>query len=225
MKAKIFLISLLILIMAVPYKVLGEPLDSCTPKVILIDPGHGGFDGGAKSKNGTIESQINLDISLKLKQELESKGYKVYLTRETDQGLESKGKTIREKKREDLKNRCKMKEDTKCDVFISIHQNMFPQEKIYGAQVWHSSNENSQKLADLVQEEIKLCVNDGNKRVAKAAGEAYLILRDKYEGASILVECGFLSNPTEEAKLKTDEHQKLIIKGIISGVDKFFQEQ
>lgn len=224
MKYKRVIITVLIMILALPLQVLAEPTDMSQEKVILIDPGHGGFDGGAKSKNGTIEAGINLQIAKKLKCELEAKGYKVYLTREENNGLEIKGKSIKEKKREDLKNRCKMKVETKCDIFISIHQNMFPQSKIYGAQVWHASNDKSQKLANAVQEEIKLSVNDGNKRVAKAAGDAYLILRDKYEGASILVECGFLSNPNEEAKLKTDEHQNLIIRGIVSGVDKFFQE-
>lgn len=224
MRIKKLIILVLSILFIIPINVFAYIDDCNDQKVILIDPGHGGFDGGAKSKSGTIEATVNLEISLKLKNELESKGYKVFLTRDSDNGLESEGKTIREKKREDLKNRCKMKQDTKCDIFISIHQNMFPQSKIYGAQVWHASNENSLNLANLVQEEIKLSVNDGNKRVAKAAGEAYLILRDKYAGASILVECGFLSNPTEEQKLKTDEHQMKIINGIVSGVDKFFQQ-
>lgn len=214
----------LLFIIFIPYNIFAEPINECSQKIILIDPGHGGFDGGAQSKNGTIEAGINLEISLRLKSELESKGYKVYLTRNEDKGLEINGKTIREKKREDLKNRCKMKNETNCDIFISIHQNMFPQSKIYGAQVWHASNEKSQKLANLIQEDIKISVNDGNKRLAKGAGESYLILRDKYEGASILIECGFLSNPEEESKLKTEEHQNLIVRGIASGIDKFFQQ-
>ena len=134
-------------------------------KIILIDPGHGGFDGGAKSKNGVIEKNINLQISLKLKEALESKGYKVYLTRENDEALGNSGSTIREKKREDLKKRRDMKKETNCDVFISIHQNMFPQEKCYGAQVWHGANGISKKLADNVQESIKETLKDNNKRV------------------------------------------------------------
>ena len=124
-------------------------------KIILIDPGHGGFDGGAKSKAGTIEKDINLQISLKLKEDLEGQGYLVFLTREADEDLGNGGKTIREKKREDLKKRRDMKVETKCDIFISIHQNMFSEAKCYGAQVWHSSNEVSKKLADNVQEGIK----------------------------------------------------------------------
>lgn len=191
-------------------------------KVILIDPGHGGIDGGAKSKTGTIEKDINLQISLKLRDNLEEKGYKVYMTRENDEGLYKKGNTVKEKKREDLNKRVEMKKETECDIFVSIHQNMFPQSKCYGAQVWYASNENSYNLATVVQESIKQSVKDNNKRVAKPAAEAYLILRDKHEGASILVECGFLSNPEEESRLKSDEHQDLIVEGISDGIDKYF---
>ncbi|MCQ2968593.1 MAG: N-acetylmuramoyl-L-alanine amidase CwlD [Clostridium sp.] len=193
-------------------------------KVILIDPGHGGIDGGAISKNGTIEKEINLEISLKLRDGLEDKGYKVFMTRDTDTGLYKKGKSIKEKKREDLKKRVSLKAETNCDVFISIHENMFPQAKCFGAQVWYASNTESENLANIVQDCIKSTLNDGNKRVAKPAKEAYLILRDKYEGASILVECGFLSNSDEENKLKTDEHQQLLVDGIIKGIDAYFSD-
>ena len=191
-------------------------------KVILIDPGHGGIDGGAQSKTGTVEKDINLQISLKLRDKLEEKGYKVYMTRDEDEGLYQKGNTVREKKREDLNKRVEMKKETECDIFVSIHQNMFPQSKCYGAQVWYASNDNSYNLATIVQDSIKESVKDNNKSVAKPAAEAYLILRDKYEGASILVECGFLSNPDEEARLKSDEHQNLIVEGISNGIDKYF---
>ncbi|WP_195986973.1 N-acetylmuramoyl-L-alanine amidase CwlD [Clostridium sp. D53t1_180928_C8] len=192
-------------------------------KVILIDPGHGGIDGGAKSKTGTIEKDINLQISLKLRDNLEEKGYKVYMTRDNDDGLYEKGNTVKEKKREDLNRRVEMKKETECDIFVSVHQNMFPQSKCYGAQVWYASNENSYNLATVVQESIKQTVKDNNKRVAKPAAEAYLILRDKHEGASILVECGFLSNPDEESRLKSNEHQNLIVEGISDGIDKYFE--
>ncbi|MBE6054600.1 MAG: N-acetylmuramoyl-L-alanine amidase CwlD [Clostridium sartagoforme] len=193
-------------------------------KIILIDPGHGGFDGGAKSKNGVVEKDINLKISLKLKEVLEGKGYKVYLTRESDEALGNSGSTIKEKKREDLKKRRDMKKEVKCDVFVSIHQNMFPQEKCYGAQVWHSSNEVSKKLADSIQNSIKETLNDNNKRVSKPAGDSYLILRDDYSGASVLVECGFLSNMQEEKELQTEEHQNKLAEGISLGIERYFEE-
>ena len=138
-------------------------------KIILIDPGHGGIDGGAKSQSGTIEKDINLQIALKLRDNLEEKGYKVCMTRESDEGLYQEGKTVKEKKREDLNKRVSLKTETNCDIFVSIHQNMFPQSKCYGAQVWYASNEKSYELATKVQESIKETVNDNNKRVAKPA--------------------------------------------------------
>ncbi|MEG0641517.1 MAG: N-acetylmuramoyl-L-alanine amidase [Clostridium sp.] len=187
-------------------------------KVILIDAGHGGIDGGAKSKNGTIEKGINLSISNKLKVKLEEKGYKVYMTRDED-------KEISTKKVQDLEARCKMKKETKCDVFISIHQNKFTQESCYGAQVWYASNEKSQMIATTIQESLKEKVDDNNKRVAKPAKNLYKILRDGYDGACVIVECGFLSNYKEEQKLKTDEHQDKIVDGILGGVEKYFQDK
>ena len=220
---KLRVISILMIFFIVCTVPVKATINESEQKVILIDPGHGGFDGGAKSKQGTIEKGINLEISQKLKVNLESKGYKVVMTREADDGLYSKGTTIREKKREDLKKRCEMKKETNCDIFISIHQNMFAQSKCYGAQVWHASNEKSSALAKNIQDSLKEKVEDNNKRVAKSAGDAYLILRDKHEGASVLVECGFLSNPEEEAKLKTEDHQNRLVEGLSLGIDRYFQ--
>lgn len=219
-KIVVTILSCLVLFLAIiPIK--SEAEDS-TKKIILIDPGHGGIDGGAKSKNGTIEKDINLQISLKLKSKLECKGYKVFMTRDEDGGLYQNGKTVREKKIEDLKNRRKMKSEVGCDMFISIHQNMFPQSKCFGAQVWYANNDNSSKAATCIQDSLKEIVKDNNKRVAKPAGDAYMILRDQLDVASILVECGFLSNPDEEARLKSEDHQNSIVEGISLGVDKYF---
>lgn len=219
----IFVFSMLILfsVFTMQTKACVESNDS---KVILIDPGHGGIDGGAQSKNGTIEKDINLQISLKLKENLINKGYTVYMTRDIDEGLYQKGTTIREKKRDDLKRRTEMKVETNCDIFVSIHQNMFAQSKCYGAQVWYAANDKSSSLANVVQDSLKETIKDNNKRVAKPAGEAYLILRDKFDGASVLVECGFLSNPEEEARLKSEEHQNLIVEGISLGIDRYFSD-
>lgn len=182
---------------------------------VLIDAGHGGIDGGAQSKNGTIEKDINLQISKRLKDRLEKEGYKIYMTREED-------KELSPKKVKDLEARCQMKKDTKCDVFISIHQNKFNSEKCFGAQVWYASNEKSTALAKYVQESLKENVKDNNKRVEKAAKEQYKILRDKYDGACLIVECGFLSNYEEEQRLKSESHQDQIVEGITMGINKYF---
>lgn len=203
-----------ILVFSAPIKCVAAD-ENKSSHIILIDPGHGGIDGGAKSKQGTIEKDINLAIALKLRDELSKKGYTVYLTRDSDTQLDKK-------KVNDLTARCQMKKDTKCDVFISIHQNMFQQPKCFGAQVWYASNDNSKLLAEEVQNSLKEKTEDNNKRIAKAAKEQYKILRDGYDGACILVECGFLSNYEEEQRLKSDEHQNKIVDGIKCGLDKYF---
>jgi N-acetylmuramoyl-L-alanine amidase len=215
-KKIIILFCILCVIFGIPIRANSE--ENNKKNIILIDPGHGGIDGGAKSKNGTIEKNINLLIATKLKQELENVGYIVYMTREEDSQLDTR-------KVKDLNARCQMKKDTKCDMFISIHQNIFPQESCFGAQVWYASNDNSKLLAENIQNSLKETIDDKNKRIPKAAKEQYRILRDGYEGASILVECGFLSNYEEEHKLNSDEHQDKIVKGIISGVNKYFESK
>ena len=185
---------------------------------ILIDAGHGGFDGGAKSKNGTIEKGINLDISLKLRDALVSKGYKVYMTREDDISL-STGK------KEDLNLRCEMKKEIECDVFISIHQNMFSSQKCKGTQVWYSSNDKSKNLAENIQLAVREEVQPENKRVAKDAKKAYKILRDGYDCGSVIIECGFLSNYEDEKNLQNEEYKGSLVTAIGNGIDKYFEEK
>lgn len=192
-------------------------------RIIVIDPGHGGIDGGAKSENGVIEKDINLSIALKTKKLLEDKGYKVIMTRSEDVGLYTEGKKVREKKREDLGNRVKIKRDTKCDVFISIHQNMFPQKNCKGAQVWSSNNENSKKLGQIIQKSFKENLDKNNKREAKVAKKEYKILNDSYEGASVIVECGFLSNEEECALLVKGEYQEKIANTLLKAVEEYFK--
>ena len=192
-------------------------------KVIVIDPGHGGIDGGAKSENGVIEKDINLSISLKTKAALESKGYKVIMTRSEDVGLYTEGKKVREKKIEDLGNRVKRKKDNKCDAFISIHQNMFPQKNCKGAQVWSANNEASQKLGRIIQQKFKEEVDQNNKREAKVAKKEYKILNDGYEGASVIVECGFLSNPEECELLGKEDYQNKIANTLANAIDEYFK--
>lgn len=215
MRKKISLLMIIFIIVGVfPYKVNAV---ECKERIILIDPGHGGVDGGAKSPGGTVEKSINLEISFILKEKLLNQGYVVYMTREEDTSLAAR-------KREDLDIRCKMKKDTKCNAFISIHQNKFSQTNCYGAQVWYAENEKSGVLARLIQESLKETINDNNKRVAKCAKNDYRILRDGYNEASLIVECGFISNPNEEERLKSREHQEKIAEGILIGINKYFSE-
>lgn len=192
-------------------------------KVILIDAGHGGIDGGALSKSGTVEKDINLSISLKLRDILSKQGYKVIMTREEDKGLYTNDGKIRKKKIEDLNNRLKMKNESKCDMFISIHLNMFPEAQYYGAQVWYGSNSNSERLAKVLQDNFKKNINDGNKRVEKPAGQSYKILSGDNPIPQVIVECGFLSNYNEEQLLKSEQYQLTIADIIAKSIDEYYQ--
>lgn len=184
---------------------------------VLIDPGHGEWDGGAKSKNGTIEKDINLAISLKLRDKLSKEGYTVYMTREDDIALSNK-------KRDDLQLRCNKKKETNCDIFISIHQNMFSNANSKGTQVWYSSNEMSKQLAESIQDSVKQTLQSSNNRLAKDAKKSYKILRDGYNGANIIVECGFLSNHDDEENLKDDEYQNKLVDSISKGIDMYTEK-
>lgn len=194
-----------------------------TTKVILIDPGHGGVDGGAVSKNGTIEKNITLSIGLKVKEILLERNYEVIMTRETDKGLYSENKTIRQKKNEDLNNRCKVKAESNCDMFVSIHTNMFEKSQYYGAQVWYSNNEESKRIAGIIMQNFKEKLDKTNKRIEKPAGNSVKVLRCNDDRPSVLVECGFLSNSREEELLKTDEYQERIAELIADSIDQYYK--
>ncbi|GEM_PF-164386 len=191
-------------------------------KTILIDPGHGGIDGGAVSKRGTIEKNINLEISRKLKKQLEQKGIEVILTRETDMGLYSDVGRIRDKKNEDLRNRCGMKEKVNPSVFISIHLNMFQQSQYHGAQVWYGREGEDGILAHIIQQNLIRDLDKTNNRKEKCAKGAYKLLRCHENIPSVLIECGFLSNANEEEQLKSDEYQEKIAKSIADSLEEFF---
>jgi len=191
-------------------------------KIILVDPGHGGIDGGAVSKSGIMEKDINLRISLKLRDKLINEGYKVIMTREEDKGLYEYEGRIRKKKIEDLNNRCKIKDQSNCDMFISIHLNAFPESKYYGAQVWYSRNRDSQKLARIIQENLKNDLDSSNNRYEKPALDSYKVLRNNDDMPSVLVECGFLSNVLEEQKLNSDEYQSKIADSITKSIKSYY---
>lgn len=191
-------------------------------KTILIDSGHGGIDGGASSKNGTLEKNINLSIAIKLKESLQKIGYEVVMTREEDILLNSGSGSIRKRYNEDLNNRCGLKKSSNCDMFISIHLNHFTESKYDGAQVWYSNYKDSASLATTMQKNFRTDLDPNNKRVQKPAKDAYKILRENDNMPSVLVECGFLSNFDEEQKLKSVEYQEKIAASISKSIGEFF---
>ncbi len=193
-------------------------------KVIIIDPGHGGIDGGmVGTTTGILESQVNLEIALKLRKYLEESGSLVLMTRDEDVGLYTDGGTIRKKKNEDLRNRKRLFDESNADVVISIHSNSFQQSKYYGAQSFYSPNSQNGKLvAELIQEELIRVLDNGNTRKAKSKSDVYILKNVKVP--TVIVECGFLSNPKEEKLLQNPDYQEKISWSIYVGILKYFHK-
>ena len=175
---------------------------------IVIDAGHGGEDGGATSCTGIFESQINLQISLKLNDILNLLGYRTYMIRTSDISVYTEGNTIAAKKISDLKQRVKIVNNIDGALLISIHQNTFSDQKYSGAQVFYVPNSASNELATILQSKFVSILNPGSNRKCKPADGIFLMQQIQCTG--ILVECGFISNPEEEALLRSAEYQKRI---------------
>lgn len=185
---------------------------------VLIDPGHGGEDGGAVSSDGAVEKEINLAISTYLREYYELSGFEVLMTRDDDtpMGDLSLG-TIKERKSSDMKARLDLFNSEDVDLVVSIHQNKFEQSKYSGAQIFYSPNdEKSEQLAEYLRKSIVGFLQPENERELKKAGTNIYLLNN-CNNPSVLVECGFLSNVEETALLVTPEYQKQMAFSIYCG--------
>ncbi len=203
--------------------VAGEFADTQKP-IIIIDAGHGGFDGGTSTDDGVCEKGINLNISLYLKEYLNFFGYDVVMTRETDTSTEDDGlTTIRSRKTSDLHNRMALMENTKNSIFVSIHQNHYSSPKYSGAQVFYSKNfsDESSELAQSIQDSITYYLQPENTRQIKPCGTSVYLIYNAVKPA-VLVECGFLSNYNEAELLKTDDYQRKIAFTIALGIINYY---
>lgn len=189
---------------------------------IIIDAGHGGEDGGATSCTGKLESGYNLEIALRLNDLMHFLGYKTEMIRTTDISIYTKGETIAQKKASDLKERARICNETENAVLLSIHQNNFSDSRYSGAQVFYSATENSQLLARNLQEGFKSTLNPGSRRQIKKAEGVYLM--EHIQCTGVLIECGFLSNPEEEAKLRGPEYQKQLCCVIASVLSNYLDQ-
>ena len=182
-------------------------------KLIYLDPGHGGFDGGCiNNELSIIEKDIVLDISLKLKNILERSGYLVLLTRESDISLA-------DNKREDILKRVSLINDSNAICFVSIHANSYPSKQISGAQSFYKK-EDSLELAKLIQENIQK-IDIKNDRKTKKLDGKYLL--DHVNKIGCLVEVGFLSNDNEAKRLKNDFYQTMIAYAVYLGITEYIQ--
>ena len=191
-------------------------------KVVVLDSGHGGSDPGKVGVNKILEKDINLSIAKKLKVYLESEGVKIIMTREEEKGLYEEGSS--NKKAQDMKNRCKLIEESDADLTVSIHQNSYHEEYVKGAQVFYfSQSQDGKELAEFIQEALVKGVDPSNKRMAKGNDSYYLLKNTKKP--TVIVECGFLSNWEEAQLLALDDYQEKLAWNIYLGIMKYINKK
>ena len=188
-----------------------------TPYTIVIDAGHGGIDGGCVGVGtGKDENYLNLEYALCLSDIMEKYNLNIVLTRTNLNGLY--GQFSENKKIDDMQKRKQIAIDCKADIVISLHMNSFPLQSCRGAQVFYKeNNQPSQKLAECVQSVFVKTLPEA--RESALVGDYYML--NEFEIPSVIVECGYLSNPEEEQLLLNEEYKKLVCSSIFIGVLKF----
>ena len=182
-------------------------------RTVVVDAGHGGPDGGKTGVNGKLEKELNLIIAEKVKKLLEEEGIAVIMTREEDGWLA-------ETRIGDLKERVRIMNESKADLAVSIHQNSYHEESVFGAQVFYYTTSGEGKAAaEILQNEL-LEIDPENKKREKA-NNTYYILK-KTEVPTVIVECGFLSNHKEAEKLSDEAYQGKIAEAVVKGIKSFF---
>lgn len=193
---------------------------------IVVDPGHGGVDPGKIGINNVLEKDLNLTIAQKLRDKLKAEGYRVVMTRETDNGLYDQGDS--NKKRTDMNRRCELinSEYKKNDkmINVSIHQNSYTSESAKGPQVFfYSKSDKSTKLANIIQNTINEEMQIEKPRTEKANDNYFMLVHTQCP--SVIVECGFLSNWDDAQKLIDDMYQEQMVNSIYNGIEKFYDLQ
>lgn len=193
-------------------------------QIIIIDPGHGGADGGAVSKDGLVEKEITLKIAKFLRDYLQEGGAYVIMTREEDEDLaDPNTEKLSKRKAEDLMKRVHLIKIKQADAVVSIHLNAFPQSRYSGAQTfYHPSRQENKRLASFIQQSLIEQLKNTD-RVPKQKGDVYLLKESPVPTA--LVEVGFLSNPEETALLRDEGYQKKLAASIYYGIIGFYTDQ
>lgn len=200
-------------------QVWSEQTPNSPRSTVIIDAGHGGMDGGAVSCTGVLESHINLQIALRLEPLMQLLGYQTVMIRTSDRSIHTSGSTIAQKKLSDLKERVNTVNGIPEGILVSIHQNYFSDSRYFGGQIFYANTNGSKDLANLLQDLWKAHLNPGSKRLVKPARGVYLM--DRIHTTGILIECGFLSNPTEEERLRSEKYQKDICCVIAAGITQY----
>ncbi len=217
------LICIIALFSYIKYEFIAVGNNTDTTPTIIIDAGHGGFDGGAVAGDGTVEKDINLSIANKTAAMLKLCGFEVIMTRTTDTGTEDDiNSSIPKRKKSDLANRLQLMKDNSDAAFVSIHLNKFTTSAANGAQVFYTKNfKEAADLALCLQGSIKGLVQPQNTRVVKQGTDSTYLLKNAVVPA-VIVECGFLSNKQELNMLKTDDYQTQMAFAITGGIIDYF---
>lgn len=187
-------------------------------RMVMIDAGHGGNDPGKVGVDGTLEKDLNLLLAKKLKMLLEQQDLEVLLLREEDRGLYDENAS--NKKAQDMKRRCARINEEQPACVISIHQNSYHEQSVSGAQVfYYKSSSRSEKLGKILEEELTRVLGEENSRAAKANDTYYLL--KKTEVPTVIIECGFLSNWEDCAKLQDEAYQERLVWAIHMGTLKY----
>lgn len=190
-------------------------------KKILIDPGHGESDPGMIGIDGLEEKGINLEISLLLREQLKQRGYSVVMTRESDRGLYDA--SSQNKKAQDMQRRVAMISEEKPLLSVSIHQNSYQDQRVYGPQVfYYESSVEGKKLAQSIQSNLNTSLQIAHAREVKGNTSYYLLKRS--EGTLVIVECGFLTNPDDAKKLQQQDYQEKVAEAIADGIESYIEE-
>jgi N-acetylmuramoyl-L-alanine amidase len=188
-----------------------------TPLTLIVDPGHGGEDGGAVSENGLVESGVNLDIAKRVDALAAFFGVRTVMTRESEAiEYSANASTTRMRKTEDQHARLALIRASDSAVFLSIHQNQYPKPGPFGAQVLYAGTPGSAEFGNTMQTALTGALNPSNRRAASRI-EDNIFLMNHIDCPAVLVECAFLSNPTEEALLKTELYRLKLAAVITAG--------
>ncbi len=181
---------------------------------VVIDAGHGGSDGGAEGYQTSVkESELNLDIALKLRDALTAQGAEVVMTRED-------AEAVADTKQDDMRVRREIIQGAGQDITISIHQNSFPDHSVSGPQVMYApGSEEGEALAACIQACLVEQLDPPKIRVV-LPGDYYIV--NSGTAPAVLIECGFLSNAREEALLVQEEYREKIVRAIVLGVEQYF---
>ena len=191
---------------------------------VILDPGHGGIDGGAVGVDGTVEKDVNLAIALTLADLLRDAGIKVTLTRTEDTLLYGEEGDVKgHRKENDLKARLAIAASDPKAIFVSIHMNTFTEAKYSGLQVYYANTDGSRQLASALQTSVREGLQPENRRAIKLCDSSIYLLKNAV-GCAVLVECGFLSNPDECRRLSEKDYQGELCFSLFCGMMEYIKQ-